>query len=196
MDPFVVGKTKSALWKNPDRVGYATFERDGHLENHCIKGEDYQDFPADEYSKEHQREVKGESLPIYPKQAPIKEAISQLYSYARNHGEERKPRIRVNFVDGALWLDLGRTDWKGVRITEEGWTVKDKITAPLIRGQGMRDLPIPARAETLTTYGFTNTRTDKEFVYFVDVPLASSTPSATHHDHLLWTRGFREDFGV
>ena len=166
-DLFVVGKTKSTLWKNSDRVGYATFERDGHLENHCIKGEDYQDFLGDEYSKEHQREVKGELLPIYPKQAPIKEAISQLYSYARNHGEERKPRIRVNFVDGALWLDLGRSDWKGVRITEEGWTVKDKITAPLIRGQGMRDLPIPAAGGDINALrDFTNSRTDEEFVLF------------------------------
>jgi hypothetical protein len=166
-DLFVVGKTKSTLWKNPDRVGYATFERDGHLENHCIKGEYYQDFLGDEYSKEHQREVKGELLPIYPKQAPIKEAISQLYSYARNHGEERKPRIRVNFVDGALWLDLGRSGWKGVRITEEGWTVNDKITAPLIRGQGMRDLPIPAAGGDINALrGFTNTRTDEEFVLF------------------------------
>jgi putative DNA primase/helicase len=54
-----------------------------------------------------------------------------------------------------------------VRITEDGWKVEDKITVPLIRGQGMRPLPVPVPGGGINELRpFTNTRSDQEFVLF------------------------------
>jgi hypothetical protein len=162
-----IGLTQSTLWHTPDRVTYASFERNGHVEHHAVDGQGFHDYLMVEYGKANQREVQGRLLPSYPIASTMKEAIGQLQSHARINGDEQRPRARLNYVDGVLWLDLGRDDWQGVRITEDDWKAEPRIEAPLIRGQGMRPLPVPVRGGNINELRqFTNTRTDEEFVLF------------------------------
>jgi hypothetical protein len=164
---FDIGYTKSDLWHNFDGVEYATFERNGHLEHHKIEHRGYQNFLREEYGKLYQREVNGVLIPTYPKSKSLKEATAQLEAHAQIRGVERKPRARVNYVDGVLWLDLGRLDWRGVRITADGYKIVDKIDAPLIRGQGIRPLPEPVGGGDINDLQpFVNTRGEEEFALF------------------------------
>ena len=82
-------------------------------------------------------------VPVYPTRRELNEAIYQLNLHAIYEGVKHEPRVRLNYVQGALWLDLGRPDWKCVRITADGWKVLDRCEAKIIRGKGATELPIP-----------------------------------------------------
>ena len=82
------------LWRNTRRKGYVSFNRDGHIENHEIESEDFEDFLSDEYGKKHEREINGKVVPCYPKSEDLKRAIRQLQAHARRK-EEQEPRIRI-----------------------------------------------------------------------------------------------------
>jgi hypothetical protein len=125
--------------------GFATFERDEHLEHYRIDHRRFRAYLSKEFGKINQRDNgKGKLVPIYPKQSDLKEAIYQLNAYALNEGREYCPRVRLNYDDGALWLDLGRPDWQCVRMTADGWEVLNRCKAKIIRGTGAKELPIPS----------------------------------------------------
>jgi hypothetical protein len=63
-------------------------------------------------------------------------------------GPTRAVDVRAVRQGRAVWLDLGRNDWQGVRVTAEGWRVVPRIEAPLIRPEGLRALPIPERSSS------------------------------------------------
>jgi hypothetical protein len=55
-------------------------------------------------------------VPVYPTRTELNVAIYQLNLHAIYEGVEHQPRVRLSYLEGALWLDLGRSDWKCVRI--------------------------------------------------------------------------------
>jgi hypothetical protein len=137
-----IAKREATLWHNTIRVGYATFERDGHIENHKIDSEDFEHWLADKFGEMHLRDINGKLEPTYPSKQDLKDAIWQIQGYAKR-GEERKPRIRITEYGGELWIDRGSSDWSAVVINADGWRVEPRMEAPLIRGDGMLPLPIP-----------------------------------------------------
>ena len=137
-----IAKREAVLWCNPIRVGYVTFERDGHVENHRIDSDDLEHWLSDKFGEMHQREINGNLEPTYPSRQLLNEAIWQIQGYARR-GEERKPRIRTTEYQGEVWIDLGRPDWSCVVISADGWRIESKTLAPLVRGDGTLPLPIP-----------------------------------------------------
>lgn len=102
----------------------------------------------------------------YPEQKDVDKAVYQLQAHARRR-EKCKPEIRIINHDNALWLDLGRQDWQGIRVTAQGWEIVKRIAAPLVRGQGMLELPLPERGGDISTLReFANVRDDEDFVLF------------------------------
>jgi hypothetical protein len=139
-----ITKREATLWHNAIRAGYATLERDGHIENHKIDTEDFEHWLSDKFGDMHQREINGKLEPTYPSKQDLKDAIWQIQGYAKR-GEEREPKIRIVEFGDELWIDLGRPDWSAVVINADGWRVEPKMKAPLIRGDGMLPLPIPEK---------------------------------------------------
>jgi hypothetical protein len=89
-------------------------------------------------------------------------------SYAIYDGVEHEPRVRLNYVQGALWLDLARSDWTCVRITADGWKVLDRCEAKIIRGKGAKELPIPMPGGDIRDLrDFVNVRDEPTFALFV-----------------------------
>jgi hypothetical protein len=139
-----ITKHEAVLWHNAIRDGYATFLRDGHVENHKIDSEDFEHWLSDKYGETHQREINGNPEPTFPPKQILKEAIWQIQGYAKR-GAERKPKIRITEYQGELWIDLGRPDWLAVVINDDDWRFEERMQAPLVRGDGMLPLPIPER---------------------------------------------------
>jgi hypothetical protein len=161
------------LWHDPDLGAYSTFEVDGHLEHHKVNSRGFARWLIKRYRDQPKRmEFCGHpigevDLPIYPKQSEVKEAIYQIELIASFEGEEKNPRVRLNYVDGALWLDLGRPDWQGVKITADGWELVQQLTAPVIRGEGNRPLPIPVPGGDIRELRqFVNIQQDDDFALF------------------------------
>jgi hypothetical protein len=166
---FEIGiKRAKELW-HYDEEGYATIARDGHLEHCKIDHPKFRAFLCKEYAKVFQRDILGEGLvPIYPDKAYIDSAIYQLNLHAIYEGKEYEARVRLNYIDDALWLDLGRPDWKCVRVTSQGWQVRDRCEAKIIRGAGAKALPIPEPGGDIRDLRrFLNVRDDVEFVLFL-----------------------------
>jgi hypothetical protein len=139
-----IAKREAKLWHNTIRVGCACFHRHGHLENHEVDSADFEDFLSDRYGDEYQVEINGQLEPDYPNKEDLKKAMDRIKAYARK-GSEKEPRIRIKDFEGELWIDRGSPDWSAVRVNAEGWRIEPIMRAPLIRGGGMRPLPIPIR---------------------------------------------------
>jgi hypothetical protein len=146
------------LWHDPDENGYSTIERDSHLEHHKIESRGFIRWLVKQY---HDRSG------VYPKRKELKEAIYQIELHASFEGEEKNPRVRLNYVEGALWLDLGRSDWQGVKVTTDGWEKVSRLEAPITRAEGNRPLPIPVRGGNIKELRqFVNIQHDDEFALF------------------------------
>jgi hypothetical protein len=139
---IVIAKRHTDLWHSQLAVGYASFERDGHFEHHLVSSREFKDWLADRYGENHKREIDGELVPIYPKQEDQREAQFAIEAYARR-GEEKEPKIRVIAEGNDLWIDRGDQDWSGIRVNADGWKVDAPLVPPLVRGKGMRALPLP-----------------------------------------------------
>jgi hypothetical protein len=167
MELFVIAIRKAELYRSPEDV-FATFERDGHLKHHKIEGPGFQSWLRHEYGQVHKIEVDGVLYPVYPKKTHLQEATDQIRSRALVEGTEYEPRVRLNHVDFALWLDLGRRDWQCVRVTADGWTIEKRCEAKIPRGQGPKELPLPVKGgEIGELRGFVNVRDDEAFALFV-----------------------------
>jgi len=182
-----IGKREpTVLWRY-GRTAYATFERDGHFENHEVDSDDFEDFLSDKYGEEHQCEINGKLEPRYPTREDLKKAVRQLQAHARR-GEERDPRIRITEHEGELWIDLGTPDWSAIVVNADGWRIEPIMRAPLIRGGGMRPLPIPARGGDIRRLrDFVNVRDDAEdeFALLCGAIAAMLNPFGNYLTHLL-----------
>jgi hypothetical protein len=163
----VYGLQHSKLWHDQGRRAYATFKIDRHLEHHQVEQNgDYWKFLFDLYGEEHKIGVGDELYPIYPTRAELGEATYQLGGHARRD-VLKKPRCRMLWHEGALWLDLGNADWSAVRVTSEAWEVVPIMDAPIIRGQGILPLPDPIRGGDISELReFTNVHSEEDFVLF------------------------------
>jgi hypothetical protein len=184
-----IGK-RETLWRY-GRVGYASFQRDGHIENYRVLSPEFEDFLADKYGELHQREINGDLAPCYPDDEHLKKAIHRIEAFARR-SPERKPRIRVTEFEGELWIDLGTPDWSAIVINAKGRRIEPEMRAPLIRGAGMRPLPIPVEegdGDIQELRPFVNLRVGEEgdvtFVLLCGAMAAMLSPFANYLTHLL-----------
>ena len=90
------------LWHNEYGVGYASIERDGHVENHQVEKADYQYFVSRKFGEEYGYEVNGKFELRYPPRACLREAVWHVENHARD-GVELDPKHRVIAVGDALW---------------------------------------------------------------------------------------------
>jgi hypothetical protein len=177
-DLYEIGKqfTKE-LWHDSSKVPYATLARLGHFEHVKIDSEDYRDFLQEKFGELNKTQNEdGETEERAPKGADVDEAIRQLSSRARNKRwhKEYDPRVRLNYDRGALWLDLGA---KCVRIDADGWEIRDRCEAKIIRGAGAHPLPEPERGGNIQELRqFLNVRDDEAFVLCVGALLGVYNP--------------------
>jgi hypothetical protein len=130
------------LWHSSLEVGHATIQRNGHLEHYRVDSREFRHWLSNEFAERHTIEINGKEIHVYPKKADLNEALYQIENQALQ-GEEKEPKIRVTHFGGELCIDLGRSDWQGVRIGPQGWRLCSPLDAPLVRGKGMLPLPIP-----------------------------------------------------
>jgi hypothetical protein len=166
-DLFEIGMAQE-LWHSDDE-GFATVDSNGHLEHYRIDHPRFRAFLSREFGKIYQRDNgKGKMVPVYPTRTELNEAIYQLNLHAIYEGVQHEPRVRLNYVEGAVWLDLDRSDWKCVRIAADGWKVLDRCEAKIIRGKGAKELPIPMPGGDIRDLrDFVNVRDEPAFALFV-----------------------------
>ena len=136
------------LWRSPDREGYASIKIGDHYENYRIQSSAFETLVLAKYGERHQGKIGDEWYPQIPSDAALKAGMKGIASRAVHRGQEFEPAVRVGGTPGVVWLDLGRDDWRVVKITREGWDLVPAAEVAFIRTNSMRPLPLPVRAGT------------------------------------------------
>ena len=68
-----------------------------------------------------------------------------LEGKARFEGDECAAHLRVAEHDGAIYLDLGDTDWRAVQVGADGWRMVENPPVRFRRAKAMLSLPEPKR---------------------------------------------------
>jgi hypothetical protein len=161
----LIAAKRARLWHSADQLSYATITYEGHLEHYAVDDDRFQYWLSDEFGKLNLREINGELWPRYPDRSELAEATYQIKNHCLRK-EQLSPRVRINYVEDVLWLDLGGKDWKGVHVSADGWRIVERIEAPLIRHRGMLELPEPERGGDIRELRqFVNVRPE-DFVLF------------------------------
>ena len=122
------------LWHDANRIAYATYPVNGHLENWPIRSRDLRMWLSGRYYEETGGAIGGQAL---------EDGIRILEARAVNNGPLCECFIRVGHQAGKLYLDLCHDDWRAIEITGTSWTVVERPPVKLMRSAAMRSLAQP-----------------------------------------------------
>jgi hypothetical protein len=152
------------LWHSPDGHGHASVWVDGHWEHYRIKSKAFDDWLRGEYGRAYPVKVGDRWVPQVPGTQAVRDAMASLDGYAQRQGEPRKVSMRVGGDEEVIWIDLGRQDWNGVKVTKEGWQVVRKMDVAFVRSGTMLPLPIPRRGRDIRELGRVLNVREEDFV--------------------------------
>jgi hypothetical protein len=168
---IAIGVSKRVvLWHGTDALGYATVyaQDEGHWENYRLGHTAFDRWLITEYGRQHQVQVAGTSVPQAPSSSAVRDAIRSLEGLARQ-GFERETAMRVGGTRDVIWIDLGRPDWKVIKITGEGWEVVPghKADVSFIRNDQCLPLPLPVRGGSIHSLREVMNVRDTQFILAV-----------------------------
>lgn len=133
-------RNRAFLFHDAEGECYATLTVGGHEETHRIKSTTMRRWLCNIHYIESESAPTGEALAA---------AILTLEAAAQHEGPEIETHLRVAKHNGALWIDLGDPEWRGVRVTGDGWTVETESPVKFIRGRSAFAYPEPVRGGSL-----------------------------------------------
>jgi hypothetical protein len=134
------------LWHSPDGDGFASVEVGGHLENYRIMSSAFEKLMLAKYGEKYRSKIGDGLYPQIPSDSGMRAGLKGLTAVAVHQGGEFVPAVRVGGCKGAVWLDLGRDDWKVVKITKEGWSIVSGVAdVAFVRTGTLRPLPLPVK---------------------------------------------------
>ena len=124
------------LWHDPDRDPYVDVALDGIRRTFRIRSRECRTWLSGLLYAREGAALGGQGG---------SDALEVLAARALHDGETRAVHVRLAEHDGAIYLDLGDTTWRSVRITADTWTVLPSIEVPVRfrRPRGLRPLPVP-----------------------------------------------------
>lgn len=117
-----------------EQEAFATIPCDGHHETWPLKSLGFQDWLGHRYFRQN-----GRALPS----RAMKAAINEMAARARFDGPKLTVHVRLALHRGNIYLDLGDSDWRAVKITPQGWSVVTDCPVKFRRPSGLRPLPAP-----------------------------------------------------
>jgi hypothetical protein len=134
----VVEESGASLFHSANRRAFIDIQRDGGIFTLELESELFIDWLL---------RLARKKLKFLPSDSDIKRIVRQLMAEARDR-ECREVALRIAKVNGTVYYDLGRDDWKLVEVTSSGWSVIDYTAALPIRfrrSQGMQAQQLPER---------------------------------------------------
>lgn len=99
----------------------------------------------------------GRVIPGTVSETALAETLLALQAIAQS-GLVLEPSVRTCRWQSEVWLDLGGPDWKLVQVQPGKWQVVAGADLPLIRPDGLRELPAPVRLHTAANRNATLTK--------------------------------------
>ena len=153
------------LFHNPDKVGFADLDINGHRETWAIRSRGFRQWLARCFY---------EATAGAPNSEALQSALNVIEAKARFDASERVVHVRVGGMDGKIYLDLCDENWRAVEIDVDGWRVVDSPPVRFRRSAGMLPLPAPVAGGSIEELRpFLNVRSNNEFVLTVAWMLAA-----------------------
>lgn len=138
------------LWRDEDGEAFVTIpkvitEPDGALMHMAIRSRRFALIARRLYGIANPVTGPTGTRPGSVSDSAMSEAIPAFEAIALASDNVMNPGVRLLRNAAAIWLDLGDESHCAVRITAEGWAIEARAEAPLVRRNGMRSLPAPAR---------------------------------------------------
>jgi 5S rRNA maturation endonuclease (ribonuclease M5) len=128
------------LFHDENRIAYATFPVDEHVETHPVQSKEFGLFMRGLYYEAEESALSANAR---------SDAIGLLEALSVFKGEELPVYLRVARDKGAIYIDLGDKEWRAIRITAERWEVLAMHPVRFRRTGGMTALPVPTRGGSL-----------------------------------------------
>ncbi len=100
------------LWHDANRIAYASFPVNDHLENWPVRSRDFRMWLSGRFYQETGSAVGGQAL---------EDGLRILEARAVNKGSLYDCFTRTGTAGGKLYLDLGDASWRAVEITAHAW---------------------------------------------------------------------------
>lgn len=122
------------LWHDPEGTAWASIHN-SHRENWPVRSRAFRLWLSRLFYEQEGKPPHGQA---------VQDALGVLEGKALFEGEQHETFIRVSHRPGEIWLDLGDTEWKAVRVTPQGWQVAPAEVAPRFRrSKSTAPLPVP-----------------------------------------------------
>jgi hypothetical protein len=144
---------------------FALYPSNGRFIVGDLRGEGFGDWLINKYFAQTRRVAGVQS---------ISGALSLLRSGASR--ERKKLFIRWGHDKDAVYLDLGREDYRVARITEKGWNIADESPVLFYRPRAALEMPLPEHGGSLDSLRKYFSASEGDFVLIVGWLLASCNP--------------------
>jgi hypothetical protein len=121
------------LWHTPDGIAYADILEDGHWEPVALESPRFRIWMSGKFHEENDRAVGRDA---------IAQAVDIAMHRARK-GPEHVINLRCAEHNGSVYVDLGRKDWRMVRVDADGWRLVQECPVKFWRPNSMNALPLP-----------------------------------------------------
>lgn len=164
---------RADLFHDRDKVGWASFEVEGHRETHAITSRTFRLWLRRQFY-----EAEGSA----PTETAEESATWQLQAEALFSGGEHEVYLRTAFVDDRYYMDLCDDQWRAVEVTGDGWRVVDNPPVRFQRTPGMQALPVPVKGGDLRNLArFVNAEPDSDtFVLLVAYLVGALAPDGPY----------------
>jgi hypothetical protein len=147
------------LWHDANRIAYATFRVNDHVENWPVRSRDFRMWLAGQFYEKTGAAIGGQAL---------EDGIRILEARAVNEGPRHECFTRTGHTNGKMYLDLGDATWCAVEITATVSRVIEKPPLKFLRAPSMRPLPAPEAGSLIEELRqFVNVKTDADFTLVV-----------------------------
>jgi hypothetical protein len=163
MDRLIIyARAAAKFFHNREKEGFASIERDDHLETYELESPTFKLWMRSEYWRREKERLEDAALlkagpllerdtapaaemPAVVRDRDLSDAIRQLESVAIFEGPQHEVHVRTAQHEGAFYLDLGDPDWRAVEVTRNGWRIVGGADIPVrfVRPKGLEAFAEP-----------------------------------------------------
>jgi hypothetical protein len=151
---------------------FATVEVNGHKETWPIRSKGFRRWLVRKF-------YATEAKP--PGAQAVQDALGAIESRAQFGGDVHPVFVRLAYLSGDVYLDLGNERWEAVEVTVAGWRVVADPPVKFRRAKGMLALPRPEAGGSLEALRpFVNIKDENQWIIFVSWLVAAARPTGPY----------------
>jgi hypothetical protein len=157
--------SEASLFHTDDRTAFADIRVSGHRETWPVRSQGFGQWLTHRYALE---------FGGAPGREALKSALGAIEARAIFDGPELKVHVRAAWDEESIYIDLGDTSWRAIKVSAAGWDIISEPPLRFWRSKSMRPLPEPAAAVSINVLRrFVNVPSDNDFVLIVACCLAA-----------------------